>query len=88
MRDLKCWPPKWRAASSGSEDVANGDGGILIAVRWDRRTQSLALTMEYEGGRHSAIVKDEVGLLTKLCLLLGWHIGRPLARIGTLELNS
>jgi hypothetical protein len=43
--------------------------------------------MEDEGDRHSAVLVDEVGLLTKLYLLLGWYVGRPLAKIGSLEMT-
>ncbi len=86
VRDLKCWPPKWRRDSRVSGHVANGESGTLIAVRWNLKNQSLALTMEDEGDRHSAVLEDEVGVLTKLYLLLGWHVGRPLAKVGSLEM--
>jgi hypothetical protein len=87
VRDLSCWPPKWRGASSGPDHVANGEGGILTAVRWDLKTQSLTLTRESEGERHSAVCEGEVSVLTELYLLLGGHIGRPLAKIGSLEMS-
>jgi hypothetical protein len=87
VRDLKCWPPKWRGDPGVSGHVANGEDGVLIAVRWDFKTQSLALTMEDEGARHSAVLEDEVRWLTKLSLLLDWHVGRPLAKIGSLEMT-
>ena len=86
VRDLSCWPPKWRGASSAPDHVANGKGGILTAVRWDLKTQSLTLTRESEGERHSAVCEGEVRVLTELYLLLGWHVGRPLAKIGSLEM--
>ena len=87
VRDLQCWPPKWRRVPHESDDVTAGERGILIAVRWDLKRQSLTLTMEDAGDRHSAVLQDEVGRLTKLYLLLGWHIGRPLAKIGSLEMT-
>ena len=87
VRDLKCWPPKWREASGVSGSVANGEVGTLTAVHWDPGNQSLALTMEHEGERRSGVLKDDVGLLTKLYLLLGWQVGRALARIGNLEMT-
>jgi hypothetical protein len=87
VRDLECWPPKWRRDSRVSDHVANGESGILIAVRWNLKNQSLALTMEDDGDRHSAVLEDEVGVLTRLYLLLGWHIGRPLAKVGSLEMT-
>ena len=86
VRDLKCWPPKWRGGSVAG-NVPNGEDGTLTGVRWDLKNQSLALTMEYEGDRRSAVLQDDVGLLTKLYLLLGWHIGRALAKIGSLEMT-
>ena len=63
VRDLKCWPPRWRRDSRVSGHVANGESGTLIAVRWDLENQSLALTMEDKGDRHSAVREDEVGEL-------------------------
>jgi hypothetical protein len=87
VRDLTCWPPKWRGASNGSSHVVNDERGILTAVRWDLKTRSLTLTREDEGHRHSAVLEDEVRVLTKLYLLLGWHIGRPLAKIASLEMT-
>ena len=87
VRDLPCWPPRWRRASSISGEAASGERGILIAARWDHKSQSLALVMEEDGGvRHVAVLEDTVPVLSKLCLLLGWHIGRPLAKIGSLEI--
>ena len=86
VQELECWPPKWRGASGGSGHVANGQGGILTAVRWNLKNQSLALTMEYEGERQSGVLEDEVRVLTKLSLLLDWQVGRPLATIGNLEM--
>ena len=87
VRDLPCWPPKWRRASSPSGEVSSGERGILIAARWDHKTQSLALIMEDEGARHVAVLEDKVPVLAKLSLLLDWQIGRPLAKIGSLEMT-
>lgn len=88
VRDLPCWPPRWRGASSVAGSVPDGDCGILTAARWDLRSRSLALTMEYEGEPHSAVLEDEVGSLTRLYLMLGWHIGRDLGKIGGLEMTA
>jgi hypothetical protein len=87
VRDLKCWPPRWRRASSLSGEVTNGERGILIAARWDDKTQSLALIMEDEGDRHVAVLEDGAQVLSKLSLLLDWHVGRRLAKIGKLEMT-
>ena len=86
VRDLQCWPPKWQGAPRESGHVAHGEDGILIAVRGDLKAQSLALTMGDDGNRYSAALEDEARVLTKLSLLLGWHVGRPLAKIGSLEM--
>ena len=86
VRDLPCWPPRWRRASSLSGEVSGGERGILIATRWDHKTQSLALIMEDGGDRHTAVLEDKVRVLSKLSLLLDWHIGRPIAKIGSLEI--
>jgi hypothetical protein len=87
VRELTCWPPKWRRASGPSGEVAGGERGILIGTRWDHKTQSLALVMEDEGDRHVAVLEDKAGVLSKLSLLLDWHIGRPIAKIGGLEMS-
>jgi hypothetical protein len=87
VRDLKCWPPKWRGVPRGTGSVANGEDGILIAVRCDLKTESLTLTMEDGSDRHSAMLEDEMSVLTKLSLLLDWQVGRPLAKIGSLEMT-
>ena len=87
VRDLACWPPRWRRGSSLSGEVVSGERGVLIAARWDHKTQSLALIMEEEGDRHVAVLDDKVRVLSQLGLLLDWHIGRPLAKIGSLEMT-
>lgn len=87
VRDLACWPPRWRRTSSPSSEVTSGERGVLIAARWDYKTQSLSLVMEDEGDRHVAVLEDKVRVLSTLALLLDWHIGRPLARIGSLEMT-
>jgi hypothetical protein len=87
VRELRCWPPKWRRVPGGTGPVANGEDGILIAVRCDLRNQSLTLTREDETDRRFAVLEDEMSLLTRLSLLLDWQIGRPLAKIGSLEMT-
>jgi hypothetical protein len=42
--------------------------------------------MEDDGDRHYAVLEDKVPVLSKVCLLLDWHIGRSLAKIGSLEI--
>jgi hypothetical protein len=88
VRDLACWPPRWRSVSSPSGAVTSGERGILIATRWDHKTQSLALIMEDGGNRHTAVLEDKVRVLSKLALLLDWQIGRPVAKIGSLEMTG
>jgi hypothetical protein len=87
VRDLQGWPPKWRGASSVSGHVAHGERGVLIAVHWDLKKQSFTLAMEDEGDRYSAVLEDDARVAKRLYLLLGWHIGRPLASIGRLEMS-
>ena len=87
IRDLNCWPPEWRGDPGASANVPDGEDGTLTGVRWDLEDRSLTVTMEYEGDRHSAVLRDDVGLLTKVYLMLGWHVGRPLAKVGTLEIT-
>jgi hypothetical protein len=86
VHDLTCWPPRWQRSSSLSDAVTSDERGILIGTRWDHKTQSLALIMEDGGDRHTAVLEDKVGVLSKLSLLLDWHIGRPIAKIGSLEI--
>lgn len=86
VRDLGCWPPRWQRTSRPSDGVIGGERGILIGFRWDHKTQSLALVMEDGGDRHTAVLEDKVRVLSKLSLLLDWHIGRPMAKIGSLEI--
>jgi hypothetical protein len=86
VRDLACWPPRWRRLSDPAGEEVRGERGVLIATRWDHRTRSLALTMEDGGARYTAVLADPVQGLSALCLLLDWHIGRPLATIGGLEI--
>jgi hypothetical protein len=42
--------------------------------------------MEDDGDRHTAVLEDKVRVLSKLSLLLDWHIGRAIAKIGSLEI--
>ena len=86
VHDLRCWPPRWQRPSSPSDAVTSDERGILIGTRWDRQTQSLALIMEDGGVRHTAVLEDKVRVLSQLSLLLDWHIGRPIAKIGSLEI--
>jgi hypothetical protein len=44
--------------------------------------------METEGDRYSGVLEDEAALLAELYQLLGFHIGRPLAKIGSLPMNG
>jgi hypothetical protein len=88
VRDLPCWPPTWRAAPGAAARAADGERGTLIAVRWNRENGSAVLTMEDDGDRYFAVLEGEVTVLGKLYRLLGWYIGRPLARIGSLELDG
>jgi hypothetical protein len=87
VRDLQCWPPKWQ----GGDRAPTGERGTLIAIRWDvqkrERAQTVTLTMEAEGDRYSGVLEDELTSLAKLYLLLGSHVGRPLAKIGSLEID-
>jgi hypothetical protein len=87
VRDLPCWPPNWRAATTGASQGARGERGVLIAVRGDLAAQSLTLTMEDAGDRYVAVVRDDARVLTGLALLLDWHIGRSLAQIAGLEMR-
>ena len=87
VRDLTCWPPRWRRVSSPAGEATGGERGILIAARWDHKTQSLALAMEDEGHRHTAVLEDKGRMLAQLALMLDWQIGRPLAKIGGLEMT-
>jgi hypothetical protein len=43
--------------------------------------------MEDGGDRHTAVLEDKVRVLSKLALLLDWQIGRPVAKIGSLEMT-
>ena len=88
VRDLSCWPPNWRAAATGASRGAMGERGVLIEAHGDLRAESLTLTMEDAGHRYVAVLRDEVGVLTGLALLLGWHIGRSMKQIASLELRS
>jgi hypothetical protein len=72
------------AAPSGED--RSGERGVLIAARWEYNTRSLALVMEDGGDRYTAVLADTVRVLSTLSLLLDWHIGRPLARIGGLKI--
>ena len=87
VRDLTCWPLRWRQFSGPSGEATGGERGILIAARWDHKTQFLALAMEDEGDRHTAVLEDRGRGLAKLALMLDWQIGRPLAKIGGLEMT-
>jgi hypothetical protein len=42
--------------------------------------------MEDGEDRYTAVLADTVPVLSKLSLLLDWHIGRPLAKIGGLQI--
>ena len=88
VRDLACWPPKWRRTSGPSGEVISGERGVLIAARWDHKTESLSLVMEDGGDRHVGVLEDKVRVLSTLALLLDWHVGRPLAKIGSLEMTA
>ena len=87
IRDLPCWPPNWRAATTGASRGANGERGVLIAARADRTAGSLTLTMEDAGDRYVAVLHDDARVLTGLTLLLDWHLGRSLAQIASLEVR-
>jgi hypothetical protein len=87
VRDLPCWPPNWRAASTGASHGARAERGVLIAARGNLKARSLTLTMEDAGDRFVAVLRDDARVLTGLALLLDWHIGRPLAQIAGLEMR-
>lgn len=87
VRELPCWPPNWRAVATGASHGARGDRGVLIAARGDGVARSLTLTMEDGGDRYVAVLHDDARVLTRLTLLLDWHIGRPLGQIASLEMR-
>ena len=87
VRDLPCWPPNWRAATTGASHGATAERGVLIVARGDLTAQSLTLTMEDAGDRYFAVLRDDARVLTGLALRLDWHIGRPLAQIANLEMR-
>jgi hypothetical protein len=87
VRDLSCWPPNWRAVTTGASHGARGDRGVLMAARGDLRAQTLTLTMEDAGDRYVAVLHDDPSVVTGLTLLLDWHLGRPLAQIARLEVR-
>lgn len=87
VRDLPCWPPNWRAVTTGASHGAKGERGVLVAACGDRAAQSLTLTMEDAGDRYVAILHDEARVLTRLALLLEWHLGRSLRQIAGLEVR-
>ena len=87
VRDLACWPPNWRAATTGTSHGAKGERGVLIAARGDLAAQSLTLTMEDAGDRYVAVLRDDARTLTGLSLLLDWHLGRSLTQIAGLEVR-
>jgi len=87
VRDLPCWPPNWRAASTGASQGSRGERGVLVAARGDLAAQSLTLTMEDADGRYVAVLRDDAGVLSGLASLLGWHIGRSVAQIASLEMR-
>ena len=92
VRDLQCWPPKWRGVPGGAERAAGEESGVLIARRWDvkqrARPQSVTLTMEVGDDRYSAVLDDAPTVLAELYILLNSQIGRPLAKIGSLPING
>jgi len=88
VRDLACWPPNWRATATGVSHGARGERGVLVEARGDPRAQSLTLTMEDAGDRYFAVLRDDARVLAGLALLLGWHIGRSLKQIASLELRA
>ena len=88
MRELSCWPPNWRAAATGASHAGKGERGVLIETRRDLRAQSLTLHHGGPGDRYFAVLRDDARVLTGLALLLDWHIGRPMAQIGSLEMRS
>lgn len=87
VRELPCWPPNWRATTTGASHGAKGERGVLIAARGDRTAQSLTLTMEDAGDRYVAVLHDDARVLTGLTLLLDWHLGRSMAQIASLEMR-
>ena len=87
VRDLPCWPPNWRAATTGASHGAKGESGVLIEARRHPTAQSLTLTMADGGDRYVAVLHDDVCVLTGLTLLLDWHLGRSLAQIADLEVR-
>jgi hypothetical protein len=86
VHNLRGWLPRWQRLSSPSDAVTSEERGILIGTRWDRKTQSLMLIMEDRADRHTAVLEDKVRVLSTLSFLLDWHISRPIAEIGSLEI--
>lgn len=87
VRELPCWPPNWRAVTTGASHGARGERGVLMAARVDPTAQSLTLTMEDAGDRYVAVLHDDARVVTGLTRLLDWHLGRSLAQIASLEVR-
>jgi hypothetical protein len=87
VRDLEGWPPTWRRPGETTGEGVRAERGVLISVRWDHRRPLLTLVMEDAGDRYVAVPVAVDSVLSRLCLLLGWQIGRPLASIGALPIT-
>lgn len=64
----------WRVIRIGTREERANAGGF---PKWQGD----------DGDRYSAVLEDEVWVLTRPSLLLDWYVGRPLAKIGSLEMT-
>lgn len=91
FRGRPSWPPAWLCFTGEANTDAEGEVGILRAVRWASRTASLAdrcfLIMEHENAMYiGCLFFDDETFCQRVFLKLHHHIGEPIQQIGNLTL--
>ena len=84
-KGMPMWPPEWWLSDEGA-----GEEGFLkdVQFRYDQTPQCISVVASHLGDdRNGIIILEDPLHLETLCHKLKENIGRPLSKIGDLEID-
>ena len=85
------WPPEWRGPYGPGRPLPQGEVGTLVKVdcRSTSPFPSCYFEMQCDDGEYGAVLYfDDSPTVSKLCQLLENQVGRDVAEIGSLDVDT